>query len=99
VSVVLNELAIDHLFNDPTGPVARRLQLLTDQTAVAATDNAQVIMKGNLPPGAISSQLRLGPDGLEGAVILDGGRISDYLRAKERKEENIFRAALRRIFG
>lgn len=87
MSVILNETALQFLLNDPDGPVGRDLQRRSiNIVRLAQADAAEIIHLGFDVFGSIGFAIENDDLGLVSYIGGDGGRISDYLAAKDARE-------------
>jgi hypothetical protein len=94
VSVILNEAALTFLLESPAGPVGQDLRRRSENVTRLVRENAQRIIE-ELDTDLIGFSIDVRDEGLVSVVgMTSGGRIDDYLAAKEQREQVIFAPAL-----
>ena len=94
MSVTLFEPSLRFLLEDQDGPVGMDLQRRSEVITRLVQQNAQHIII-QMPDGVVGYEISNGDLGLQAEIGLKGGgRWSEYLAAKELREQVVFAPAL-----
>lgn len=93
-SLVFDPAALDFLLQNPDGPVGQDLRFRAENiTRISEQQAGEIVHRGFQGQRIVGYEIRNGDEGLEAVIGVDGGRIGDYLIAKDVREGRPFTQA------